>query len=58
MADEQDERTAEAKRRLRAALDGIDLLPEETSDDRALRGSAQAERQRDAEMEANKPPHH
>ena len=55
---EDEVRKAEAKRRLRAALDGVELLPEETSDDRIIRRSTQAERDRDAEMQANKPPHH
>ena len=58
---DEEARKAEAKRRLRAALDGAELLPEETRDDRAIREEAQAERSdadRDAEFMRNKPPHH
>ena len=54
-------RKAEARRRLRDALEGIELLPEETTDERLIKASAQAEREemdRDAEFRANKPPHH
>ena len=54
-------RRAEAKRRLRAALDAVELLPEETADDRVIRQSTQAQRSendRDAEFVRNKPPHH
>ena len=55
-------RKAEARRRLRAALDGIELLPEETSDDRRIRVSEAQRRaeesERDAEFERNRPPHH
>ncbi len=51
-------RAAEAKRRLRAALDGVELLPEETQDDRLIRTSVQAEKENDAELQANVPPHH
>lgn len=56
-----EQRKAEARRRLRAALDGVELLPEETTDERLIRASAQAEREeadRDAEFQRNKPPHH
>lgn len=56
-----EQRKAEARRRLRVALDGVELLPEETSDERLLRASAQADREesdRDAEFQRNKPPHH
>ncbi len=55
-------RRAEARRRLRAALDGVELLPEETADDRRLRESEAQRRaedaERDAEFERNRPPHH
>lgn len=51
-------RKEEARRRLRAALDGVELLPEETSDDRAIRESVQAQQSRDDEMVSDKPPHH
>jgi hypothetical protein len=50
-------RKAEARRRLRAALDGAELLPETTTDERVQR-PAKEERDRDAEMRRNKPPHH
>ena len=56
-----EQRKAEARRRLRAALDGVELLPEETTDERLIRASAQAAREeadRDAEFQRNKPPHH
>ena len=59
--DEQREaqRRAEAKRRLREALDGVELVPEETRDDRAIReAQAKQEADRDAEFVRNKPPHH
>ncbi len=61
MTTDDEVRKAEARRRLRTALDGVELLPEETSADRAIRQSAQAERSdadRDAEIMRNKPPHH
>jgi hypothetical protein len=46
---------AEAKRqRLRAALDGVDLAPEATSDD----APESDDGSRDREFEANRPPHH
>lgn len=54
-------RKAEARRRLRAALDGVELLPEETTDERLIRASADMQREesdRDAEFQRNKPPHH
>lgn len=57
----EEQRKAEARKRLRAALDGVELLPEETADERLIRSSAQAEREeadRDAEFQRNKPPHH
>lgn len=57
----EDQRRAEARRRLRAELDGVELLPEETADERLIRASARAEREeadRDAEFQRNKPPHH
>ncbi len=53
-----DARKAEARRRLRAALDGVELLPEMTSDDLLIRASSQDQDQRDAEFVQNKPPHH
>lgn len=61
MTGDDEARKAEARRRLRAALDGVELLPEETADDRAIRNQAEAERseaERDAELRRNKPPHH
>jgi len=57
MTSDEAARKAEARRRLRAALDGVELLPETTSDDRVQR-PAKEERRRDAEMRRNKPPHH
>lgn len=57
----EEQRKAEARRRLRAALDGVELLPEETTDERLLKAVAQTAREeadRDAEFERNKPPHH
>ena len=57
----EEQRKAEARRRLRAALDGVELLPEETTDERLLKAAAQAAREdadRDAEFQRNKPPHH
>lgn len=50
-----EERAAAAKRRLRAALDGVELLPDETSDDRP---EPTANDGRDAELKRNVPPHH
>lgn len=52
-----DEREREARRRLRAALDGVDLAPEETSDDRAIRESVQ-QSDRDDQLQRDVPPHH
>ena len=51
---------AEARRRLRAALDGVELLPELTADDQVIRAASQQreESDRDAEFVQNKPPHH
>lgn len=57
----EEQRKAEARRRLRAALDRVELLPEETSDERLIKASAEAEREaadRDAEFQRNRPPHH
>ena len=52
-------KTAEAKRRLRAALDGVTLLPDTTSDERQDAGySTSADAARDAELRRNVPPHH
>jgi len=51
------ESTDEAKRRLRAALDGVVLTPETTRDD-APDKPAEQDKSRSAEMIANKPPHH
>lgn len=45
---------AERARRLRAALDGVELAPEVTADDVAEAD----EPARDREFEANRPPHH
>ena len=45
---------AERAKRLRAALDGLELAPEVTSDDRPETD----EKARDREFEANRPPHH
>lgn len=58
---EEAARKAEARRRLRAALDGVELLPEMTSDDLLIRASSQSDGEqdaRDAEFVQNKPPHH
>lgn len=50
---------AERARRLRAALDGVDLAPEVTADDATEAAAAAAEsRSRDEEFKANRPPHH
>lgn len=52
-------KTAEAKRRLRAALDGVTLLPDTTSDERKDAGDANtADAAREAELRRNVPPHH
>ena len=49
----------ERKRRLRAALDGVALNPEQTNDDVAPMPDAIAEEEsRDREFDANRPPHH
>lgn len=50
-------KSAEAKRRLRAALDGVTLLPDTTSDERGDETGA-SETGRDAELRRNVPPHH
>ena len=49
------EREEQAKRRLRAALDGVELLPEITSDDRP---EPKRDDSHDAELKRNVPPHH
>lgn len=54
MSDEQERKARERAARLRAALDGVVLAPETTSDDAPEPETAA----RDAEMAANKPPHH
>lgn len=52
----EEEREQAAKRaRLRAAMDGVVLAPETTSDDVA---ESEDPKQRDREFEANRPPHH
>lgn len=52
-------KSAEAKRRLRAALDGVTLLPDTTSDERSNAGEASSsESARDAELRRDVPPHH
>lgn len=52
-------KTAEAKRRLRAALDGVTLLPDTTTDERTNQGEASAaDSARDAELRRDVPPHH
>lgn len=56
MASNDEVRKAEAKRRLRAALDGEELLPETTSDERDP--AAPVDGSRDAELRRNVPPHH
>lgn len=49
----------EHKRRLRAALDGVALNPEQTMDDVApLPETVVDESKRDEELDANRPPHH
>lgn len=50
-----EERAEAAKRRLRAALDGVELLPEETADDRP---EPKSNAGRDEELKLNVPPHH
>lgn len=55
MASEAEDREAAAKRRLRAALDGVELLPETTSDDRP---DPKRDDAHDAELKRNVPPHH
>lgn len=54
--DDEASRDDEAKRKLRAALDGVDLLPETTSDERP--DAPIADGSRDAELRRNVPPHH
>lgn len=56
MTHDEEARKAEAKRRLRAALAGEELLPETTSDERDP--SAPVDTSRDAELRRNVPPHH
>ena len=58
MSTTDDERLEAAKRRLRAALDGVELLPEETTDERLIRASEAASRENDEELRRNVPPHH
>ena len=48
--------TEDAKRRLRAALDGVELLPETTSDERV--DASVTDTAREAELKRNVPPHH
>lgn len=56
-SDERDEARAEAaKRRLRAALDGVELLPDTTSDERV--DAPTQDGSREAELKRNVPPHH
>lgn len=49
-------RKADARRRLRAALDGVELLPDTTSDERDP--AKPVDGSRDAELKRNVPPHH
>lgn len=53
----EDEKAAERRRRLRAALDGIRLTPEVTKDEVPDPREDQTQ-SRDAEFRANRPPHH
>ena len=47
------------KKRLRAALDGVQLNPEQTKDDTTPAAeNANEAAQRDREFDANRPPHH
>ena len=55
---DEDERIKRAKARLRAELDGVDLTPDETADDIAIRESSVAQVSRDEQLERDVPPHH
>jgi hypothetical protein len=55
---DEDERLRRARARLRAELDGVDLAPEETADDIAIRESSAAEQSRDDQLARDVPPHH
>lgn len=57
-ADTPEQREARVKARLRAALDGLELDPDETEDDRLIRGSELAQRAADAQLLEDVPPHH
>lgn len=54
---DEDERIKRARQRLRAELEGIDLAPEETQDDKAIRESS-ANSARDEQIARDVPPHH
>lgn len=54
----EEERLRLAKARLRAELDGVDLAPEETADDIAIRESSAAQQSRDEQIAGDVPPHH
>lgn len=55
---DDEERARRARLRLRAVLDGLDLDPDETADDRAIRESSAAPTEVDDQLRRDVPPHH